>query len=133
MSSPMMTTMLGFALVVACACALVTSPASKKLEMASAPSVSFLTFAPKSIRLSFTNVRVVLPLLFRANYARYAAEAKLKNIQRAAEKLVEERLAAEKSAAQNEAAQQAQPESLFKKPPTPTGDSELPKEAINTA
>jgi hypothetical protein len=38
--------------------------------------------------------------LFRANYARYAAEAKLKNIQRAAEKLIAERLAAEKAAAQ---------------------------------
>jgi hypothetical protein len=38
--------------------------------------------------------------LFRANYARYAAEAKLKNIQRAAEKLIAERLAAQNVAAQ---------------------------------
>jgi hypothetical protein len=47
--------------------------------------------------------------LFRANYARYAAEAKLKNIQRAAEKLMKEKLAAEKAAAQGDAAQQPQP------------------------
>jgi hypothetical protein len=38
--------------------------------------------------------------LFRANYERYVAEAKLKNIQRAAEKLLAERQAAEKAAAQ---------------------------------
>ncbi len=43
--------------------------------------------------------------LFRANYERYVAEAKLKNIQRAAEKLLAEKLAAEKAAAQNAAAQ----------------------------
>ena len=47
--------------------------------------------------------------LFRANYARYVAEAKLKNIQRAAEKLLADRLAAEKAAAQQEAAQKAAP------------------------
>ncbi len=51
--------------------------------------------------------------LFRANYERYAAEAKTKNIQRAAEKLLAERLAAEKAAAA-----QAQPDqSEMKKPP----------------
>jgi hypothetical protein len=42
--------------------------------------------------------------LFRANYERYVAEAKLKNIQRAAEKLLAERLAAETAAAQNTSA-----------------------------
>jgi hypothetical protein len=42
--------------------------------------------------------------LFRANYVRYVAEAKLKNIQRAAEKLLAERLAADKAAAQNTSA-----------------------------
>jgi hypothetical protein len=56
--------------------------------------------------------------LFRANYARYAAEAKLKNIQAAAEKLLRERLAAEKAATQKEAAQTAQTEPVeTKKPP----------------
>jgi len=39
--------------------------------------------------------------LFRANYARYVAEAKLKNIQRAAEKLIADKLAAEKAASQS--------------------------------
>src|SRR5664280_1000768 len=48
-SSAMMNRMLGFALVAACACALVTSPASKKLEMASAPIATFRTPAPKSM------------------------------------------------------------------------------------
>ncbi len=46
--------------------------------------------------------------LFRANYARYAAEAKLKNIQRAAEQLLKQQ-AAEQAAAQSEAALHAQP------------------------
>jgi hypothetical protein len=36
--------------------------------------------------------------LYRANYERYVAEAKLKNIQRAAEKLLRERQAAEELA-----------------------------------
>ena len=44
--------------------------------------------------------------LFRANYERYAAEAKLKNIQRAAEKLIADRLAAEKAAAKKLATEQ---------------------------
>jgi hypothetical protein len=39
--------------------------------------------------------------LYRANYERYAAEAKLKNIQRAAEKLIAEKLAADKAASQS--------------------------------
>ena len=60
--------------------------------------------------------------LFRANYPRYAAEAKLKNIQRAAEQLLKkqaaEKAAAEQEAAQKEAAQQAQSELVeIKKPP----------------
>jgi hypothetical protein len=55
--------------------------------------------------------------LFRANYARYAAEAKLKNIQRAAEQLLKKQ-SAEQAATQKEAAQQAQPESSeMRKPP----------------
>jgi hypothetical protein len=54
--------------------------------------------------------------LFRANYARYAAEAKLKNIQRAAEQLLKQQ-AAEKAAAQKDAAQEAQPDLSEKKPP----------------
>ncbi len=37
--------------------------------------------------------------LYRANYERYVAEAKLKNIQRAAEKLLADKLAAEQAAA----------------------------------
>src|ERR1039458_4186739 len=51
MSSPMMKRMLGFCelAVCACACALVKSPASKKLEMASAPTATFRTPAPKSM------------------------------------------------------------------------------------
>src|SRR5664280_2439389 len=57
-SSLMMTTMLGFEV---CAALGTAPPAIKKLEMASAPSVSFLTFAPKSIYFSFTNSWVVLP------------------------------------------------------------------------
>src|ERR1017187_874098 len=48
-SSAMMNRILGFALVVACACARVTSPASKRLEMASAPTAIFRTSAPKSM------------------------------------------------------------------------------------
>jgi hypothetical protein len=60
--------------------------------------------------------------LFRANYDRYVAEAKMKNIQRAAEKLLAERLAAEELAA--------------KKPPTSVA-SDAPqmsqKEAKKTA
>jgi hypothetical protein len=74
--------------------------------------------------------------LFRANYARYAAEAKLKNIQRAAEKLIAEKLAAEKAAAQKEAEQVAPPEiSEAKKPPVPAaeGAPTTPKEAKKTA
>ncbi len=42
--------------------------------------------------------------LYRANYDRYVAEAKLKNIQRAAEKLLAQRQAAEKAAAPSEVA-----------------------------
>ena len=73
--------------------------------------------------------------LFRANYARYAAEAKLKNIERAAEKLIQHRQAAEK-AAQKEAAQGAQPEILeAKKPPIPAAKASptAPTEAQKTA
>ena len=51
--------------------------------------------------------------LFRANYERYAAEAKAKNIQRAAEHLLKERLAAEKATAQKSATEP----SATKKPP----------------
>ena len=51
--------------------------------------------------------------LYRANYERYAAEAKAKNIQRAAEKLVAEKLAAENAAA----AQAQSDQSGLKKPP----------------
>ncbi len=47
--------------------------------------------------------------LFRANYARYVAEARLKNIQRAAEKLIADRLAAEKAAAAHQDTPMAQP------------------------
>ena len=64
--------------------------------------------------------------LFRANYARYAAEAKLKNIQRAAEKLLAERQVAEKAAAQPSAEQ-----SEMKKPPTGVAEGSL--EAKETA
>src|SRR5271166_4707500 len=53
-SSPMMTRMLGGFAFAACACAVVPPPASKRLEMANAPSVSFRTLAPKSILLSFS-------------------------------------------------------------------------------
>ena len=66
---------------------------------------------------------------FRANYERYVAEAKLQNIQRAAEKLLKDRLAAEKAAAQKlaseqEAAQNSQPNDVVgKKPPTPADTS----------
>jgi len=60
--------------------------------------------------------------LFRANYARYAAEAKLRNIQRAAEKLLQERQAAEKAAAEGAAAQPQAEQSEMKKPPTGTAD-----------
>src|SRR5271165_787945 len=55
---------------------------------------------------------------FRANYERYVAEAKARNIQLAAEHLLKERLVAEKAAAQKEAAQKSQPEPAdTKKPP----------------
>jgi hypothetical protein len=69
--------------------------------------------------------------LFRANYARYAAEAKLKNIQRAAEKLIAQRLAAEKAAAEGAAAQPQADQSEIKKPPTgaPDGSEEAKKTA----
>jgi hypothetical protein len=53
--------------------------------------------------------------LFRANYERYVAEAKTKNIQRAAEKLVAEKLAAEKAAAAQPPSAEPSPN---KKPPT---------------
>src|SRR5271166_3239923 len=49
MSSPMMTTILGFCVVAACACALTASPASQKLDMAIAHAATFRTLAPKSI------------------------------------------------------------------------------------
>jgi len=58
--------------------------------------------------------------LFRANYERYIAEAKARNIQRAAEKLVAEKLAAEKAPASQ--ARSDQPE--MKKPPTTAGAGE---------
>ena len=56
---------------------------------------------------------------FRANYDRFVAEAKARNIQRAAEKLYQERLAAERAEA-------------AKKPPTSASES-TPEEAKNTA
>ncbi len=73
--------------------------------------------------------------LFRANYARYAAEAKLKNIQRAAEQLLKKQ-AAEKAAAQKEAAQKVQPEPVETKKPPTSATEDFPttlKEAKNTA
>ena len=73
--------------------------------------------------------------LFRANYPRYAAEAKLKNIERAAEKLIQQRQAAE-IAAQKEAAQGAQPEMLrSQKSPIPdaNGPQTNGKETKKTA
>lgn len=69
--------------------------------------------------------------LYRANYERYVAEAKLKNIQRAAEKLLQEKLAAEKAAAEKldsekEAAQDSRPDpAIARKPPTPVDDGAL--------
>ena len=48
---------------------------------------------------------------FRANYDRFAAEAKRRNIQRAAEKLMQEKLAAD---------QGQPPESYPLRPPSPT-------------
>jgi hypothetical protein len=59
--------------------------------------------------------------LYRANYERYVAEAKLKNIQRAAEKLLAQRLAAEKTAT----SQTPQADSSdAKKPPASVAPSE---------
>jgi|HubBroStandDraft_6_1064221.scaffolds.fasta_scaffold01652_12 hypothetical protein len=88
--------------------------------------------------------------LFRANYERYAAEAKLKNIQAAAEKLLAQKLAAEKAAAQQsatqkEAEQNSQPlpptacetpdAPAIRRPPTPADAAAdtLPKEATSIA
>ena len=71
--------------------------------------------------------------LFRANYERYVAQAKLKNIQRAADKLVAEKLAAEKAAAAQ--ATHAEP-SATKRPPTSVaagGPQSGQKEAQKTA
>src|SRR5450755_447910 len=56
-SSPMMTRIFGG--LVVCAALGVAPPASKKLEMASAPSVSFRTPAPKSIRNLLTKKRLL--------------------------------------------------------------------------
>ena len=63
--------------------------------------------------------------LFRANYERYAAEAKAKNIQRAAEHLLKERLAAEKATAQKSATEP----SATKKPPASVS-SDAPQSGI---
>ncbi len=71
--------------------------------------------------------------LFRANYERYVAQAKLKNIQGAADKLVAEKLAAEKAAAAQ--ATHAEP-SATKRPPTSVvadGPQSGQKEAQKTA
>ena len=59
--------------------------------------------------------------LFRANYERYAAEAKLKNIQRAAEQLLKKQAAEKAAAAQTT---DAEP-SATKKPPTSVATDEL--------
>src|ERR1017187_8248090 len=56
MSSPMITTMLG---LLVCAALGTAPPASKKLEMASAPSVSFRTPAPKSMMNLLLHVLLV--------------------------------------------------------------------------
>ena len=81
-----------------------------------------------------------LPIFYRSNYARYAAEAKLKNIQLAAEKLIAERLAAEKAAAQN--AQSEAPldvtnvpvvTAATRKQPTPADSAASSQEAKITA
>ena len=75
--------------------------------------------------------------LFRANYERYAAQARARNIQAAAEKLVAEKLAAEKAVAEKAALQMPQPEpSETKKPPIRAGaegPQSRPKEAKKTA
>ncbi len=67
--------------------------------------------------------------LFRANYARYVAEAKLKNIQRAAEKLLAERLAAGKAATAEAA--NPEPTASFKKQPASVAEDQ--EAAKNTA
>ena len=67
--------------------------------------------------------------LFRANYARYVAEAKLKNIQRAAEKLLAERLAAGKAATADAA--NPEPTTSFKKQPASVAEDQ--EAAKNTA
>jgi len=76
--------------------------------------------------------------LFRANYERYVAEAKLQNIQRAAEKLLKDRLAAEKAAAQKlanekltEAAGNAQPDpTIARKPPISADTSSFTQDEL---
>src|ERR1700690_954224 len=50
MSSPMMTTMLGFWVVGACACPGMLQP-TRALDTASAPNAKLRTLAPKSIRV----------------------------------------------------------------------------------
>ena len=72
--------------------------------------------------------------LFRANYERYAAEAKLKNIQRAAEKLIAERLAAAKAQPVSVPADETSVSASTKKPPAPAADIAVgPEEAKKTA
>jgi hypothetical protein len=67
---------------------------------------------------------------FRANYARYEAEAKARNIQRAAEQLFREKLAAEKSAATVSQSEgfpvQEREADLGGSLPAPDGDSKKP-------
>ncbi len=76
--------------------------------------------------------------LYRANYERYVAEAKLKNIQRAAEKLLAQRQAAEELAAEKAAASVGGPKlpsvgicgDTSKKPPVSAAVAEKTEEAI---
>ncbi len=64
--------------------------------------------------------------LFRANYAHYAAVAKTKNIERAAEKLLAQRQAAEKAAAAQAATQAATQQVVSPIPPPVGGVGPLP-------
>ncbi len=72
--------------------------------------------------------------LFRANYERYAAEAKAKNIQRAAEKLIAEKLAAAKPQPVSTTADETSVSASTRKPPTHAADVAVgPEEAKKTA
>ena len=79
--------------------------------------------------------------LYRANYERYVAEAKLKNIQRAAEKLLAQRQAAEQAAASQEVGCPIPPSvggvgnfpDATKKPPMSAAAEPAQKEAQKTA